>query len=42
MKLQNNEIKLILIGSNSMMEDPLTELIYRPRLKYFVDFIMEM
>jgi len=37
-----NEIKLTLIGSNSMMADPLIKNISGTKLKYFVGFIMEM
>jgi len=37
-----NEIKLTLIGSNSVMADPLTKNISGPKLNYIVDFIMKM
>ena len=42
MEFRKNEIKLTLIGSNSMIADPLTKSISGPKLKYFADFIMEM
>ncbi|KAG4084077.1 hypothetical protein H8356DRAFT_1436446 [Neocallimastix lanati (nom. inval.)] len=41
-EIMKNEIKLTLIGTNSMMADPLTKSISGPKLKYFSDFIMEM
>ncbi|KAG4096901.1 hypothetical protein H8356DRAFT_1348487 [Neocallimastix lanati (nom. inval.)] len=37
-----NEIKLTLIGSNSVMADPLTKNISGPKLNYIVDFIMKI
>ena len=42
MKLQNNEIKLILIGSNSIMVDTLTKTISGIKLKFFAYFTIEM
>jgi len=36
------EIKLTLIGFNSMRADSLTKSIGGPKLKYFADFIMKI
>jgi len=41
-KKKKMKIKLTLIGSNSMMADPLAKSISGPKLKHFADFIMEM
>jgi len=40
--IKKMKLKLTLIGSNTMIEDPLTKSISGPKLKYFVDFIMKM
>ena len=41
-EIMKNEIRLTLIGSNSMIADPLTKSISGPKLKYFAYFIMKL